>query len=142
MDPASKKRVLSLVIPAEHAALDRARERIRDHLRSSSVEEAPEYAVDLVLEELAGNAIRHGYEGAPGELRIEVVSSDRAILVRLRDHARAFDPTRHPEPVRAGTLAELAPGGRGISMVRAVVSSIAYERADGENRLEVEVARP
>jgi serine/threonine-protein kinase RsbW len=124
------------------AALVSVRDRVRDELAARGVDESAAYAVDLVLEELAGNALRYGYrELAEGSMRVDVSVEARCVRVVIEDDARPFDPTHHPEPAPAKQLRDAPIGGRGISMVRRVVSAMRYERREGHNVLEVEVPR-
>jgi len=133
---------LALALANDAQALVAARERVRQHLHELDVDEAAAYGVDLVLEELAGNTIRYGYDaGGAGTIRIAVaVASDR-VRVSIADDARPFDPTRQPEPERALSLQSAPLGGRGIAMVRRVVRTMRYRRDAGENRIEVDLPR-
>jgi anti-sigma regulatory factor (Ser/Thr protein kinase) len=129
---------LSAAFGSDLAELERARDRVRAHLERAGVDEAALYAVDLALEELAGNAIRHGKART---IRIEVEVEASVVRVTLADDGRPFDPTRHPEPARARTLADASIGGRGISLVRRFARAMRYQRDADGNRLVVEVAR-
>lgn len=133
---------LTLAFPNDFPSLAAARERVRRHLAALGVDERAVYAVDLVLEELAGNALRHGYDqGERGEIRVVLSMTPAEVLVGITDDARAFDPTLHPEPSPARTLQDAPSGGRGISMVRNSVRAMRYRREAGRNRLDIEVAR-
>jgi anti-sigma regulatory factor (Ser/Thr protein kinase) len=91
-----------------------------------------------VVEELGGNAIRYGHAQS---IRMDVVLAPAVVRLSIVDDGRPFDPTRHPEPTRARSLAEASVGGRGISLVRRFVRTMRYERDAGHNRLEIEIAR-
>lgn len=129
---------LSAAFGSDLAELERARDRVRAHLEAAGVDETALYAVDLALEELGGNTIRYG---KPGTIRVEVAVEASTVRVTIADDGPPFDPTRHPEPVRARSLAEAPIGGRGISLVRRFARAMRYRRDSGGNRLEVDVSR-
>ncbi|MFO1011606.1 MAG: ATP-binding protein [Planctomycetota bacterium] len=129
-------------LPNELARVDSARARVRSLLAAEGVDEEVRYAVDLVIEELAGNVLRHGFHpGQRGELVLEVELRPECVVVVLLDDGRAFDPTRQPEPPRARSIADARIGGLGLRMVRLSTRAMRYRREEGRNRIEVEVAR-
>lgn len=95
------------------------------------------YKVDLALEELLVNVIRHGYgEGADDrEIRVGVALADGAITVRMEDDAMAFDPRAAAPPDIGAAIEKYPCQGLGLYLVGAVMDSIAYERRDGRNCL-------
>ncbi len=52
----------------------------------------------LAVDELAANTIVHGYRGQPGTIEVEIERTAEALMVRRRDQAPPFDPTRLAEP--------------------------------------------
>jgi serine/threonine-protein kinase RsbW len=133
---------LSLIFANDHDALHSAREAVREYLLERGVDEAATYAVDLTLEELAGNTIRYGYDGEEKcAIRADVAVSRMSVRITLSDDARQFDPTLHPIPKPPRSLDEAPVGGRGISMVRRVVRAMRYRREAGRNCIEVDVSR-
>jgi serine/threonine-protein kinase RsbW len=139
--PAAAPR-LQLDFSSSGEAIARAREDVRTLLERHQVDGRARYAVELALEELLANIARHGYGlGSPGAVRLTVEIEVPRIRLTIHDDARAFDPTRHPEPARLRSVEEAPIGGRGISMVRAAVSGMRYRREAGANCLELEVAR-
>jgi anti-sigma regulatory factor (Ser/Thr protein kinase) len=132
----------ALAFPNDAASLAGARRKVQEHLEACGVDETALHAVDLVLEELGGNVLRYGYDGASGRpIHVEVWTAPGIVRVALTDDARPFDPTRHPEPARASSLREARIGGHGISLVRKFARSMRYRRDGEKNRIEVEVAR-
>lgn len=137
-EPAS----LSLRFANSSAEVTLARSAARDLLLRDGVDERACYAVELTLDELLDNLLRHGYEpGASGVVRLDLTLAPQAITLELTDDARPFDPTRHPEPQAPRSLTESSIGGRGLSLVRAATKSMSYRRDGDRNRLTVEVAR-
>lgn len=127
---------------SDPAGLVATRETVHQWLGTCDVDSEARDAVDLALEELVGNTIRYGFEdGALHLIAVRIDVRPDALSVVLADDARPFDPTRHPEPPGAASLAEAPVGGRGIAMVRRVVRSWSYRREGGVNRLELEIVR-
>lgn len=120
----------------------RARSTAREFLKRHEVDERARYGVELALDELLDNTLRHGY--APqddGRLSVELLLAPHWVTLELIDDARPFDPTRHPEPRAARSLSESSVGGRGLSFVRAAATSMRYRRAGDRNHLTVQVPR-
>jgi anti-sigma regulatory factor (Ser/Thr protein kinase) len=129
---------LSLAIAGDGTDLERTRDRVRELLERAAVDEAAVYAVDLAIEELAGNVTRYGRARA---ISVDVAIDASLVRVTIQDDGLPFDPTQHPEPARVRTLAEAPIGGRGISLVRRFARAMRYRRESDRNRLEVDVAR-
>jgi serine/threonine-protein kinase RsbW len=88
------------------------------------------------VDELATNVIRHGYEGQPGSIEIEVAREGDDLAVRIRDYAPPFDPTTHPSPDLTLPLEQRRFGGLGIHLSRECTDAIIYRVApDGANEL-------
>src|SRR3989304_340568 len=75
---------------------------------------------DLVLavDESATNIIKHGYGGQLGDIEIEIWREAEAVVVRLRDQAPPFDPTRVPDPDVPLPLDRRPVGGLGVFLTR------------------------
>ncbi len=90
---------------------------------TGSVEAGIMLTIELVVEELVTNVLKHGYREFTGPLRVEfVVEEDRCIFI-LADRAPAFDPT-----AVTGLPGNEKEGGRGLPLVREVVGGFTYER--------------
>lgn len=93
---------------------------------------------DLIqaADELAANVILHGYQGAPGELEVEVQPAGAGLAVVLRDRAPVFDSTKRPAPDLTAPLEERPVGGLGIYLSRKLTDELRHsERPDGGNEL-------
>jgi serine/threonine-protein kinase RsbW len=127
---------------ADFAALAATARALRSELAAVGVDGETIHALDLALEELGSNAIRHGYDTTGAhELRVRLrVDADEVRLV-LEDDARPFDPTVHPLPVVPASLADAPVGGRGIAMVRRLIADMRYQRGRTGNTLELVLPR-
>ena len=97
--------------------------------------------LNIAVEEILTNVIRHGGTGEnAAQARIEVLP-DR-IEIEVRDRGVAFNPLEHPPPDTGLSLDERRPGGLGILLVRRMMDHTAYERRDGMNCFTMVKNRP
>ena len=93
-------------------------------------------SLELAVDEAACNVITHGYRGQPGLLEVEVKREGNVLLIRLRDWAPPFDPTRVPDPDLTVPLEKRPLGGMGIYLIRKSVDKMVYRvTPDGGNEL-------
>lgn len=93
---------------------------------------------EMVLEELALNAQRHG--GAP-EVLVEASIAAGLCTLALEDSGQPFDPTAGALQSPAASLEAAPIGGLGLALVRRNAEALRYSRsADGYNRIEVDLA--
>lgn len=109
----------------------------RDFATEKGVEAGSGYAVDLVLEELFTNLVRHNRDGRH-DIEIELERGDGTLLLTLRDFDVApFDPTLVPAPDLSRPLADQSKGGRGIHLVRQLARDFRYGHRDGVSAITV-----
>lgn len=85
------------------------------------------FAVLLALGEAAGNAFRHGNRGDPGKhVRVTYHVSPVEVLLTVEDQGEGFDPDQVPDPLIRDNLER--PGGRGLFLMRAYMSWVAFSR--------------
>ena len=91
-----------------------------------------EFQLNLILEELFVNAVRHGgCEGVPDAARVSLRAEAEGVEVEFRDRGRPFDPTGVPAADLLASLEEREGGGLGIHLVREIMLDLHYQR-DGE----------
>jgi serine/threonine-protein kinase RsbW len=127
---------MRLVIDSRLPEIQRATQLVEEFRARHGLAQSEANAVNVVLDELLSNSIRHGLDGA-GAHRITVVLeyADGEITIEVEDDGIAFDPTRVSTPLPAGTLAERRLGGLGLAFVRELTDSIEYRRVADRNRL-------
>jgi serine/threonine-protein kinase RsbW len=83
------------------------------------------FRTQLAYEEAIVNAIRHGNRCDPEKtVRVEMSCDDERVTIRITDQGDGFDPEDVPDP-RQDELLE-APGGRGVLLIREVMSEVKY----------------
>lgn len=89
--------------------------------------------IALAIDEALANVIRHGYEGSDcGRIDIEmswpVSETEPGLTITIRDYGRQVDP----DGIVGRDLDEVRPGGLGVHIMRSVMDSVHYERAEQE----------
>ena len=93
--------------------------------------------IQLVLDEMVINVIRHGYEDL-GDCNLHRISitleltADR-LTIQLKDTARAYDPRQAPPPRFDLPIEERGPGGLGVHIVKSIMDTMEYRRERGQN---------
>jgi len=98
--------------------------------------------VEVVLEELVSNLVRHGKEVTI--MTIEAGYRGGIVDLVVEDDGAEFDPFTVPEPNPFTTVADAPLGGLGVQLVRKLTTSARYDRvgsgADARNRVSVRIA--
>ena len=96
--------------------------------------------VEVVLEELLSNLIRHGEN--VNTIKVAAGYHDGAIDLVVEDDGVEFDPLAKPDPDPFTSLAEAPLGGLGIALVRRLTCASRYDRVgtDGAARNRVSVS--
>jgi serine/threonine-protein kinase RsbW len=98
----------------------------------------PSVVDDMVLavDEAVTNSIVHGYKGQQHAIEVAVGVDHNALVVRVRDWAAPFDPTKATLPDTSLPFARRPLGGMGIHMMRQLVDTLTYHRTpDAANEL-------
>ena len=96
----------------------------------SGLDDSESYFLDLTLEELFTNLVRH----APGsdEIEIEIELEDGLLTIRLIDReTKPFDGNSLGTVDTEAPLMEREPGGLGIHLVKKMADSLDYDYDNG-----------
>ena len=106
------------------------------------------FALQICLEELLTNVVRHGGAKSSGDLsevpipplnvEISISTTAQRVSMTVEDNGKPFDVVNAPAHRIDQPLDEVQPGGLGIQLIRNFASSIAYEQAGLGNRVTVE----
>jgi serine/threonine-protein kinase RsbW len=78
------------------------------------------------VNEVATNIIVHGYEDQVGIIEVEIGREGDSMIIRLRDQASPFDPTRVPAPDLSLPLEERPLGGVGVYLTMKLMDEVIH----------------
>jgi anti-sigma regulatory factor (Ser/Thr protein kinase) len=112
-------------------SLDRVFALADEFFSSAHVDPSHRYAVNFALEELFTNFVKYNATGR-SDISVRLAASDDDLTITMTDHdCDAFDVTCDAPAVDIDRpLAERAPGGLGLHLVRNMVDRIDYAHAD------------
>jgi serine/threonine-protein kinase RsbW len=126
---------ITVRLPADLREVDRLNRVIRQFGDLHEVPSRVLYAVNLALDEIVTNVVRHGFEDARDkEIIARVTAVPGEVTTEVSDSGRAFNPLDVPAPNLDAPLSERTLGGLGIHLVRSLMDSIEYRR-DGEKNV-------
>jgi anti-sigma regulatory factor (Ser/Thr protein kinase) len=133
--------MLVLNLKNQPAVIEESRLAIGAFLEPFGIVDRTMNRVEVVLEELLSNLIRHGHDVNS----IMVATGYRAGSIDLvvEDDGDPFDPLAKPDPDPFTSLAEAPLGGLGIALVRRLTCAARYDRvgngAAARNRVSVSI---
>lgn len=131
---------LKLKIGNDLAEVTRVAGRVAPLLNRWSIDDATAYRVQLVLEEVLSNVIRHGcaHSETP-DISVAVSFDGECVDIFVADDGAEFDPLAVPPADTTAPLEERPIGGLGLHLVRAFAKDMEYKRVKGRNELRVRV---
>ena len=130
-------RVLFVVEPRE---VRRLNDSVARFLWERRVDPDRLHDVQLVIEELVSNVLRHGLaNGGTRRVAVEIDIEADAVRLGVEDNCHGLDPTAAVIPDPTGTLEGRRPGGNGLRIARRLVTGLTYRRLAGGNRVEARI---
>ena len=118
--------------------LGRMAEEIAWFCEENDLDAEVEFDLNLAMEELFTNALRHGgCEGMEEAVRIRLDRIDNHVDARFSDRGRDFDPATVPPPAIDLPLADRSLGGLGLHLVRRAMGDLAWRRSGGWNHVSM-----
>jgi anti-sigma regulatory factor (Ser/Thr protein kinase) len=75
--------------------------------------------------------------GHPAEIAVEAQWTDPVLSITITDKAPPFDPLSAAVQELPRSLADAAPGGLGLGLIRSYVDDAHYARTENQNRFTV-----
>lgn len=128
---------LELELRSDPCALRDVREHVRRWTADQGWSEAQIAEIVLAVDEALTNVILHGYAGRPDQrivfslCALDDADARGGLECRIRDFGQQVEPGA----IRGRKLSEIRPGGLGVHIIRAMMSSAEYARADGGGML-------
>lgn len=126
---------------ADLAQLAVIREFVAEASRSLDADEQAIRDLQLAVDEVCSNSIRHGYGGQEGQIEVFVERIGHSIRVVVRDWGMAFDPEQIPVPDLDLPLEERSLGGLGLFLVQQVMDDVRFEFNDSKGNSVTMVKR-
>ena len=132
--------------PPEDCGLNRVLEDIMNAVEDMGSREGWDDTMtlrtNLVLEELATNALFYGGPPEPG-IEINMEPGPHGLTVEISDDGRPFDPLRDgpPTPIIVPGSGRAPVGGLGLHLVRTMTDQLSYRREQGKNRLTMTISQ-
>ena len=129
----------NLSLRGDIGELARLAEAVETFCGENTVAADAGFQLNLALEELFVNAIRHGgCNGMENAAHVRIRYEGGAIRVRFSDRGGPFDLTAAPAADIGAPLSERDGGGLGIHLVRQIMRDVAYRREGEWNVLTME----
>ena len=113
-----------------------ASERIMEFCQRIGIDEKRSYYAGLCLEELAANIVEHGFsDGKPHMAEVHVVNRSDALLLRIKDNCRAFNPKETADMLNPEDITH----NIGLRIVQRYAKKMQYNSALGLNVLTIEI---
>ena len=131
--------LLKLELKSDPGMLPGVRETMHDWLLPQGWTDDQTAEIVLAVDEALSNVIRHGYNCETSHKilltahNVHEAGDDEALEICIRD----FGQQCNPAEIRGRELCEVRPGGLGVHIIRAMMSSVEYTPADGGGMLLV-----
>jgi serine/threonine-protein kinase RsbW len=125
-----------LVLNGDLSELERLAEAMARFCRDNSLGADVEFDLNLALEELFANSVKHGgCQGMNDAVEIQLEFAGGSVRVEYADRGVPFDPVLVPPPDLSVPLRDRAAGGLGLHLVKRLMQTFEYRRAVGWNRI-------
>jgi serine/threonine-protein kinase RsbW len=96
------------------------------------------YAVNLILEEILMNIIRHGYDDEDShEIEVQIGLEEEEVALTVVDDGREFNPLTIPGPDPSKSAMDRLEEGLGLQFVRHMRNAMEYRREGDKNILSI-----
>jgi anti-sigma regulatory factor (Ser/Thr protein kinase) len=131
------RRSITIEIPGDLSQLAPVASAIDGLLAENAIAPDVAFQVNLCVDELVTNAVRHGGAADGGKpLKIGVcvtVGRRRGVEVQVSDDGKAFNPLDAPPPDLDAGIEDRPIGGLGVHLVRSFMDEVLYARQGDRN---------
>ncbi len=126
----------TLLIKNDVHEVSKFSEFVKSVMEKLNVEKSLARQFRLAVEEAVVNVIDYAYPaGKEGDIEVRMMFDGETLKTVIIDSGVAFDPTAKEQTDTSLSVEDRQIGGLGILLVRELMDSINYERADGQNFL-------
>ncbi len=127
----------SMVFPARVDLIPEMVEHIADLAEQAELHPKQIIHLQLAVDEVMANICQYAYQKPPGEVLVQVESSQGRFVVDFIDEGIPFDPLTVEEPDIHASIVDREVGGLGIFLVRRVIDEVHYKREGSKNILSL-----
>jgi len=133
-----------LVMDSQLSEMERLPVWVESIAATYGISENLKFAINLCLEEVVSNVIRHGYGNREGRLLTVHCTAPRPgyLVFTVEDDAAPFNPLEVAALPTIGEQDQSQIGGQGIRLLRGFADTIEYEARPGGNRLQIGFSNP
>ncbi len=125
----------SVELPMAISAVETGRLALLEHLAPLALDDRVINRLEVVLEELVSNVVRHA--GLATGIKLSASTLSDGIVICLEDDGAEFNPLAAQENSPFGKLEDAALGGLGIPLIKRLTRSVEYDRCGGFNRMRL-----
>lgn len=131
-----------MTLPAKTELLGAVTRFVREGVREAGLAEARMDEIDLIVEEIFMNIVRHSYlEDETGIVSVAyTVRGSGELAVEFGDQGVEFNPLSIRPPDLELELDQRRGGGLGVFLMKEFADSLSYRREEGWNRLTFEIS--
>jgi serine/threonine-protein kinase RsbW len=124
--------------PGDGSYLGYIRGLVADLARQVGFSESEAAKVEMAVDEACSNVLEHSYapdkqwcwQHRQPEIRLEIRTEAGRLVVEISDHGQGFDFSKYQPHAIDQRLAEMAPGGYGIPIMRQFMDEVQYSSND------------
>lgn len=133
-----------LVMDSQLSEMERLPAWVESIAATYAISESVKFAINLCLEEVISNVIRHGYSNRSGQLLTVHCAAPRPgrLVFTVEDDAAPFNPLEVAALPSIGEQDESRIGGQGIRLLRGFADTVEYEAKPAGNRLYIGFLSP
>jgi len=133
-----------LVLGSQLSEMERLPAWVESLVSTYGIGDNVKFAINLCLEEVVSNVIRHGYANREGHYLTVSFGTPQPDYLEFTvdDEAPAFNPVELTALPTIGDQTEGQIGGQGIRLLRGFADTIEYEAKPAGNRLRIGFANP
>ena len=127
---------ITVRLPVDLREIERLNRIVRQFGDLNEIPSRALYALNLALDEVVTNVVRHGFDDRSGqEVVAHITTQQGELMTVVTDSGRPFNPLEVPAPDLDVPLSERTLGGLGIHLVRSLMDSLEYRREQEKNVL-------
>jgi len=129
---------ISIKLESKVSEIGRLSEIVNEFGQNHQLTDDCLFAVNLALEEILINVIKHGYDNnSDREIQVRIWMSDDELRAEVEDDAPEFNPLELDAPDITKPLEEREIGGLGVHLVRTMMDRAEYKREGQKNILSI-----